>query len=424
MASYVGSGITIQSSASLSSYTTGTNGGSNYTVGSGSNRAIFIIVHGYLDSSANAAGCASVTHNGQSAVTIGALPKVVRTWLEIWHIENPTAGAGGTTVATNALQRALQVTVVEANDVDQTNPVHATFASYTAAGGLTKQFALTTHAANALLIAGVAIQAGAGAFSASDGGTLAQSGQTGSLGTNDVSGGVAYEAIATAQAETLSITWTNGDNNVGVMIEVQNAASGNVGAAAGTGAASAVGQTTVEASGATSGAGAAAAIGQTTIVAVGSASGAGAANAVSGSGSAGAASGSGQAAAVGQAVISSDASATGSGTASAFSAGGSVGAASGSGLATATGQKTIQATANSSGVGAASAVAQSGSIGSAAGSGQASAMGRASVIVIGSASGVASVLGISPTTLNSRFAYPGSAANGGALSSSLNILTG
>lgn len=424
MASYVGSGITIQSSASLSSYTTGTNGGSNYSVGSGSNRAIFIIVHGYLDASANAAGCSSVTHNGQSAVVISALPKYVRTWLEIWHIENPTAGAGGTTVVTNALQRALQVTVVEANDVDQTNPVHATFASYASSTGVTKQFALTTHAANALLIAGVAIQAGAGTFSAGDGGTLAQSGQTGSLGANDVSGGVAYEAIATAQAETLSITWTNGDNNVGVMIEVQNAASGNVGSAAGVGAAAAVGQTTVLVDGAAAGAGAATAIGQTTIAAIGSASGSGAAAAVSGVGSAGTASGSGVAAAVGQAVIAVVGSATGSGLAAAISTGGSVGSASGAGQASGVGQKTVQAIAAAAGAGTASAVAQSGSVGSATGSGQASAAGRASVMVIGSAAGIASVLGISPTTLNSRFAYPGTAANGGALSSSLNSLTG
>lgn len=225
MASYVGSGTTINSSASLSSYTTGTNGGSNYTVGSGANRALFIAVHGYLDASANAAGCSSVTHNGQAATLISVTPKVSRTWQEIWYVLAPTTGAGGTTVVTTALQRALRVAVLEAIDVDQTTPVHAISTSYNSATGTSKTFSLTTHADNALLIAAVAVQSGAGAFSASDGGTLAQSGQTGTLGTNDVSGGLSYEAVATASAETSTISWTTGDNNAGLMIEVQNAAA-------------------------------------------------------------------------------------------------------------------------------------------------------------------------------------------------------
>lgn len=382
MASYIGSGLVVSSTASLSAYSTGTNGGSNYTVGSGPGRGIFIFVHGYLDASANTAGCSSVTHNGEAATAIAALPKNSRTWIEIWYVKNPTAGSGGTTINTVSLQRALRAHIVEVNDMDQTTPVHATLSSYNAASGTTRQFSLTTHAANSLLLAGVSVQAGAGTFSASDGGTLVQSGQTGTAGTNDVSGGVAYEAIASAQAETLSITWTNSDNNVGIMIEVLSS-SGSVGDSSGSSTPSAVGQATTQTDGSSSGVGSATSSGQSTIQSVGSSLGS---STVSGSalvGSVGSSLGAGSALAVGRSIFSG------------------VGSLAGVSAGAATGRATVQSIGSSNGVGLAGATSGSSSSGSSSGSSSVSASGQASARSAGLAPSTSNVTGSGRSSIQS-----------------------
>lgn len=221
----VGSGVTIFSSGSASSYTTGTDGGANYSVGSGSNRVLVIAVHGYTDTTGGAKGAASVTHNGQAATRYPETPSLNRTWIEYWYILNPTAGAGGTTVTANSLQRAMRVEVLEANNVNQTTPLGAANANFGAGGATTRTLSLTTGAAGALLVFGVSVQAGAGTFTAADGGTLTASGggQTGTGGFTDVSGAVAYEAVPAAGAQTTTLSGVNANDAVGLMVEVQAA---------------------------------------------------------------------------------------------------------------------------------------------------------------------------------------------------------
>jgi hypothetical protein len=219
----VGSGVTIFSSGSGSNYTTGADGGANYSVGSGANRVLLIVVHGYTDTTGGAKGAASVTHNGQAASAYAELPSLSRTWVQLWLIANPTTGAGGTTVATNSLQRALRVEVLEVNNVNQTTPANAINSSFGAGSANTRTLSLTTTAGGALLVFMVSVQAGAGTFSVSDGGTLTASGggQTGTGGFTDVSGAVAYEAVPTAGAQTMTLSWVNANDAVGLMVEVQ-----------------------------------------------------------------------------------------------------------------------------------------------------------------------------------------------------------
>lgn len=228
MATRVGDGVTVFSTASKSSYTTGTDGGSNYTVGSGSDRALLIWVQGYTDLGGGAKGASAVTHNGQSALKYDTLPSFGRNYIELWYIPNPTTGSGGTTVDTNSLNRAMRVEVVETIDTDQTTPINAANDNFGGGGVNSVTFNLTTTAANSLLMAAVSVQAGAGTFSVSDGGTLTSSGggQTGAGGTTDVSGAVAYEAVPTASAESLTISWANANNTAGLMVEVMHAAGG------------------------------------------------------------------------------------------------------------------------------------------------------------------------------------------------------
>ncbi|MEN9924358.1 MAG: hypothetical protein RL268_484 [Pseudomonadota bacterium] len=230
MASYVGSGLSINSTGSKTTYVTGTDGGASYTVGSGANRALLIVIHGLTDTTGGAKGASSVTHNGQSAVKYGGIPALGRTWIELWYVLNPTTGAGGTTVVCNATNRALRVTVAEATDADQTTPIHATSNSSGAGGVASRALSLTTTAANSLLLMGVAVQSGAGTFSTTGGGTLATgSGQTGTSGFSDVSGAVAYKAVAASgSAETLTISWVNSNDGVGLLVEVLNASGGGV----------------------------------------------------------------------------------------------------------------------------------------------------------------------------------------------------
>lgn len=225
MATYVGSGKTIVSTASQSSYVTGTDGGSSYTVGSGADRVLLIWLIGYTDLSGGTKGASAVSHNGEAATRYAVTPSYIRSWVECWYIKSPAAGAGGTSVTCNATQRAFQVFVEEWSDVDQTTPIHATSDSY-GGSAATKTFSLTTNGANSALSAAISVQSNAGTWSASDGGTLRQSGNTGTTGFNDNSGGLASEEVPSAGAQSLTLSWTSSNESAGLMVELLDATGG------------------------------------------------------------------------------------------------------------------------------------------------------------------------------------------------------
>ena len=233
MGAPVGNGTLVNSSATLTTYTD-SNGGSAYTVGSGSNRAVIITVSGYLDTAANAGGVSAMTFgthtiaNGQ-IVALGSVVQNSATWVQNFVIVNPTAGSSSFSVTASFSQRAMVAKVAEYNDIDQTTPVGSNIGTYSNASSATATGTLTTTAANSTLHLGTCHEADWGTVTAGDGGTLIASTATnGGTAFSDCTGAISYEVLTGSSGVSVStsISGTDTDNTVGQLIELIPAAGG------------------------------------------------------------------------------------------------------------------------------------------------------------------------------------------------------
>lgn len=178
--------------------------------------------------------------------------------------------------------------------------------------------------------------------------------------------------------------------------------TGSVGAASGSGTATAVGASTAASQGASSGSATVTAVGASTARSSASVAGSGAATAVGAStaASVGSAAGSGAATAVGASTARSAGTSAGSGAATAVGASTavSVGSAAGSSTVTAVGASTAASVGSSTGSGTATAKSISSAVGSSAGTGSATAVGIATALGVGSAAGTETVTAVGAAT--------------------------
>lgn len=198
----VGMGVTpvqaidiVSSSANLAEYS------GNITIGSGANRAVVAFVHGFNETSEtvdSVAGTVSVSLGGTPMQPIiqPELCPVARCWSAVYWLPNPSTGVQAFVSSVTRAQRAFQVTLVELTGAHQTVQPVFTAPTISSASGVTldptQEFPTRTLASSSnVLLATASIDTGAAVPPTAIGGTMLLSGQTGPLGTSDVTHAVA-----------------------------------------------------------------------------------------------------------------------------------------------------------------------------------------------------------------------------------------
>lgn len=180
----------VTSTADLSPYT------GTITIGAAANRSALAIVHGYNTDSSSAdpsAGTVTITLDGDAMTVVNnpALAPSARTWAAMYWIAAPDTGELTFSLSVGRSQRAMAVTIIELSNAAQTDPVAFVAANIANPEGNTLA-AIQDFPSRALesdgnlLIASIAVDTGSAAIPAVRGGTLENSGQTGSLATSDV----------------------------------------------------------------------------------------------------------------------------------------------------------------------------------------------------------------------------------------------
>lgn len=211
------SAVVINSSSSLTDYT-----GSSFTVGSGTNRVLVAVIHGYMNT-AGTLPAATVTFGGVAMTErLAPVHSGNREYGAIYTLTNPTAGAGTLNIVTDLSNRAMAVTLYEVENVDQTTPAVWTGSDTDPLSRTAASFARTTAANNALLISGLTLDSGAlsAEIGITGGATIATQSETGILASSDVSFASAYELVATAGADGHGYSWTTADVCTLVAIEL------------------------------------------------------------------------------------------------------------------------------------------------------------------------------------------------------------
>lgn len=218
-----GAGITVeQSLVGVNSTSEANTYTGDITIGAGANRVLVVAIHGFT-TTAGATPTPVVDFGGVSLDVDVQINNAARSWSAICSLANPATGTGTVTIASTGgqLQRAMAATFIELTGVEQITPVDVV-ASDNAGGSAVSAVTpgLTTLEDGALVISSIAVDRGAEAanIAVSNGTFLTGSpGETGALGSNDVSFAVASQEVATAGAVTHPYTWTNSDRVAAVI---------------------------------------------------------------------------------------------------------------------------------------------------------------------------------------------------------------
>lgn len=306
--------VVVDSTANgVTSYT-----GASFTVGSGADRLLVLKISGYTDLATTTVGALSVSHNGQAMAKQVTSARSGRVYTEIWTLTNPTAGTGTTSITMNGAHRACGAVLEEYTGVDQTTSITTTVDAGAASLGTSRSVNITTTDDGAFISGALCCEGDVTPVTVTGGGTLAQSGATGTAGTSDCTYGAAYEEVATAGADGFTFNFGD-DRNAACGIEIKPAAGGTTdgaGSSSGTSTASATGASTHASDGSAAGSATASATGASTVSAAGNASGSATASATGGSVQSGAGAASGGS----TASATAEATASGAGTAAGTSA--------------------------------------------------------------------------------------------------------
>lgn len=205
------------------------------TIGSGSDRLLVAVLHGYKDAGADPGTINSVTFGaaGRAAGTGTALTVQVsmdgtqRCWTAIATLVAPPSGAGTVQIEYAIGQRANGIGLAEFSGVDQTAPVASVDSMISAPPGA---LSFTTANDGAMIVSGLGGDSGnSGPFSVSPGTELYDE-PTGGTGFNDTSLAAAITPVATAGAQDITWTWTKGQA-IAAAIELVPAATAGGGVA-------------------------------------------------------------------------------------------------------------------------------------------------------------------------------------------------
>ena len=191
--------------------------GSEFVVGAAANRTLVALVHGYSTSAGAIPGDVAISFGG-AAMTPALAPSGFaqsRAWIAAYTLVNPPPGASALALTWTLSTRACAVTLVEVSGVDQAAPVAAAGAADSGTGVVTSQS--FTRAGDGLVLSAIGLGSGGKGAEIGSDATLLQAGQTGALGTSDVSFAAAHAPGGHGY------TWTTADRAVVGWLELRKA---------------------------------------------------------------------------------------------------------------------------------------------------------------------------------------------------------
>lgn len=201
--------------------------GGSFTVSNGDKRFLLALVHGYATSVGLVPNDVAITFGGvemtQQIPPTTTINLDQRSWGAAYSITNPASGTGSLSLNWSLSSRANAVTLIEFTGVDQTGPVVTYGDDWTPSGSnvTSLDFTRTTAANGNMVVSSLAVDTGGLNPAVVDGGTLITAGNTGGLGTSDVSFATAYEAPVTAGAAGHGYTWSAADKAILVWLELK-----------------------------------------------------------------------------------------------------------------------------------------------------------------------------------------------------------
>jgi hypothetical protein len=217
-ASPASGGIRVEQSAVTVSSSGGPGyAGSGFVVGAAANRALVALVHGYSASAGTVPADVAISFGGVAMTPVLAPSGFAqsRAWIAAYMLVNPPPGGGAVSLNWTLSTRACAVTLVEVSGVNQAAPVVASGSADSGVGVVTSQ--AFTRADGDIVLSAIGLGSGGRGVEIGSAATLLQSGQTGVLGTSDVSFGVAHAPGGHGY------TWTTADRAVVGWLELRRA---------------------------------------------------------------------------------------------------------------------------------------------------------------------------------------------------------
>lgn len=196
----------LQSSSAANTYTAST----DITVGSGTNRAVLVIIDYVVSADSTDTTSISATLEGVAMTKLfGVAETSGRPRAAAFGIVAPASGASTVVVSNVTNGAAAIIWAIEVTGANQTlgnwisNGARATGVTSRATG-------VTTTVSNCLLLRGLIILSGnySSEITATGGATLQNTGSTGTTGFSDCTSGLASKVLGSAGTDTSGFSWT------------------------------------------------------------------------------------------------------------------------------------------------------------------------------------------------------------------------